>query len=83
MSVEGKVDKIGKPNAGGYIPVTLLGCRLDDGTEIKFTTKDPAVLKLMEMAKAAGTPVKLEGVKTDYKGYVSITTAKDGQTLPF
>lgn len=76
MIVSGKVEKKGVANKGGYIPYTLLGVRLDDGTDIKFTTKNPDLVNKLDGFMKGGIPVMITATKTDYKGYCSIDSVE-------
>lgn len=76
MVMTGKVEKKGTANKGGYIPYTLLGGRMDDGTEIKFTTKNPDIEAKLDGALKGGMMVKLTATKTSYKGYCSIDSVE-------
>jgi hypothetical protein len=81
--VTGKVDKIGKANKGGYIPHTLLGVRMEDGTDIKFTSKDDGIISTLAQAKEIGAAVKITAKKTEYKGFASIDSVEDAEVVPF
>jgi hypothetical protein len=80
----GKIDKRGAKNKGGFIPYTLLGVRMEDGTDIKFTTKDQGMVDLMDEFKESKDTIRIKAQKTAFKGYADILSVSiESEDVPF
>ena len=72
LTATGMVKDKGKANAGGYIPFTLDNQQMDDGKDIKFTTKTQNFIDILDNALENGNKVHITYSKTEYRGYCSI-----------
>lgn len=72
LTCTGLVISAGEANKGGYIPYTIEGMQMDDGKDMKFTTNNPALAKVMDDALADGSKVHVTYTKTAYRGFCSI-----------
>ena len=60
QAVRGVITSEGEPNAGGYIAFTLDGVQREDGKEMKFSTREKAVIAVMRDNFGTQHPVDLE-----------------------
>lgn len=72
LTATGMVKDKGKANAGGYIPFTLDNQQMDDGKDIKFTTKTQNFIDILDNALENGNKVHITYSKTEYRGYCAI-----------
>lgn len=72
LTATGMVKDKGKANAGGYVPYTLDNQQMDDGKDIKFTTKTQTFMDILDNALENGNKVHITYSKTEYRGYCSI-----------
>ena len=59
-TAKGMITNVGKPNAGGYVSISIDGYQREDGRDQLFSTKDETILDTISDRVAAGKPIGVE-----------------------